>query len=187
MGPDESALPTPDAAFPCCCAGITSRAGSCSSAPGSAPSLSHEGLGSSCHNKSAAGSLRDSQDSSPCQAAIAAPRERLLWAEIRNPLVTDSLSSVYKLSDTIKTLREKENGFFLLPEQQRNGLSQQKPELVVKEGNSCTLHSRIIPWDRSTAWLLQPQQHNWPGPSSSGFERRAKKLHKDLPTNAPAL
>lgn len=112
MGPDESALPTPDAAFPCCCAGITSRAGSCSSAPGSAPSLSHEELGSSCHNKSAAGSLRDSQDSSPCQAAIAAPRERLLWAEIRNPLVTDSLSSVYKLSDTIKTLREKENGFF---------------------------------------------------------------------------
>lgn len=73
-----------------------------------------EGLGSSCHNKTAAGSLRDSQDR--CQGQAGAH-----WnssSQGKAPLSPDkepsghrqSLSSVYKLSDTIKTLREKEDG-----------------------------------------------------------------------------
>lgn len=67
--------------FPCS-AGITYGAGAAPLQQIPAPSLSQEGLGSSCHNTTAAGSLRDTQDSSHARLelpGIPAPRERLLW------------------------------------------------------------------------------------------------------------
>lgn len=111
------------------------------------PPRATRGWGSSCHNKTAAGSLRGSQDSEQCQAGIPAPRERLLRAEIRNPLVTDSLNSVYKLSDTIKALRERENGLEAAWTAEGRDYLQKELSWGLRRWNCwlwvpCTLHSR---------------------------------------------
>lgn len=63
MGPDESALPTADAALQ-----GSPRELELLSAPDCCSLPSQEGLGSSCHNKTAAGSPRDTQDS--CHAKL---------------------------------------------------------------------------------------------------------------------
>lgn len=104
----QQTLPLP------CSAGITCGAGAAPLHRVPAPSPSQEGLGSSCHNKTAAGSLRDTQDSSHAGLeliGIPAPRERLLWVRSGTHWAQPELDSVCKLSDTVEALREEGTGF----------------------------------------------------------------------------
>lgn len=93
---------------------------------------------------------------------IPPPRERLRCAQIGSPTGhRQSLNSVYKLSDAIKTLREKENGLTAAWAAEGMDYLQKKLELVSEEVGVCLQYPRtpacgcpalctlgMIPWER---------------------------------------
>lgn len=171
------------------------RSWSCSSPPDSCSLPSQKGLGSSCHNKTAAGSLRDTQDSYHAKLVligIPPPRERLLCAEIRKPLVTDRAWTLFTSSQTQLNHWGRRGMVWRLPEQQREWIMSEEAWAGVEGGGGCLQHPRscgcpalctpgMIPWERENSLIPQPHQHNFQGPSWSVFERRAENLTKICP------
>lgn len=162
----QQTLPLP------CSAGITCGAGAAPLHRVPAPSPSQEGLGSSCHSKTAAGSLRDTQDSSHAGLeliGIPAPRERLLWVRSGTHWVQPELDSVCKLSDTVKALREEGTGF------KGSERCQKQPELLFKGLGAacssswlwvpCSLRSRDNSLGKGAQPGSKPHHHNFQGPS----------------------
>lgn len=146
------------------------RSWSCSSPPDSCSLPSQKGLGSSCHNKTAAGSLRDTQDSYHAKLVlIGIPplRERLLCAEIRKPLVTDRAWTLFTSSQTQLNHWGRGGMVWRLPEQQREWIMSEEAWAGVEGGGGCLQHPRScgcpalctqgwFPGKGRTAWLHNP-------------------------------